>query len=146
MKNKKVVRLTESDLHRIVAESVERVLSEGQGWDMFKNSWKETWSGENDSYMKDRHKNGESPFGTDKDEMRNMTRNFIQTGDINGSNGEYYNPEYPNNNFDQKYRENYKKVDNSLGGKLGRAAGMAGAKMGIRTRDMYNKMRGYYNK
>ncbi len=145
MENKKVVRLTESDLHRIIAEAVKEVLSEGQGWDLFKTAAKETWSGEDDSYMKDRRKNGESIYGRDKDDVKDTVRNFIRTGDNNGDDGEYYNPEYPMNNHHQ-YRENYKKVDNSLGGKVGRAAGMAGAKMAYRTRDMYNKMRGYYNK
>lgn len=145
MRNKKVIRLTESDLHRIVAESVERVLSEGQGWDMFKYGWKNAWNGEGDSEMKDYRKAGKSIFGN-KDDMKDSTRNFIQTGDMNGADGEYYDPENPSNNAYRKYGENYKKVDNSLGGKLGRAAGLAGAKMGFRTRDMYNKMRGYYNK
>lgn len=145
MENKKVVRLTESDLRRIVAESIKEVLSEGQGWDMFKGGWKNAWSGEGDSEMKDYRKNGESIFG-DKDEMKKTTRNFIQTGDGNGDNGEYYSSEDPINNYHRNYGGDYKKVDNSLGGKVGRAAGIAGAKMAYRTRDMYNKMRGYYNK
>ena len=30
--NKKLIRLTESDLHRIVKESVKKILTEGENW------------------------------------------------------------------------------------------------------------------
>jgi hypothetical protein len=169
MENKKVVRLTESDLHRIITEAVKEVLSEGQGWDLFKGAAKDAWSGKDDSYMKDGRENGDSIWG-DKDEFKKQNRNFIQYGDAGRDTPYHY---YDNDDIDEKERyynperpmysrgkgsidylkkrtgmsdKNLKKVDNSLGGKVGRAAGLAGAKMAYHTRDMYNKMRGYYNK
>lgn len=42
MKNKKIIRLTESDLHNVIKESVQEALNdmiyEGQGWDLFKRA------------------------------------------------------------------------------------------------------------
>ena len=49
MNNKKLIRLTEADLHRIVKESVENVLNEGM-WDNFKAGVKGAMTGAKHGY------------------------------------------------------------------------------------------------
>ena len=46
MANKKLIRLTEADLHRIVKESVNNVLNEGM-WDNIKSGWRGAKAGYN---------------------------------------------------------------------------------------------------
>ena len=46
MNNKKLIRLTEADLHRIVKESVNNVLNEGM-WDNIKSGWQGAKAGYN---------------------------------------------------------------------------------------------------
>lgn len=116
MANNKVIRLTEADLKEIIKESVNMILSEGQGWDTFKY----LSSPSVDDYGK-MYKDGEfrkqlKGFAKDKD-----TRDFIKYGGGDKQLG-YYDPEEPYGT--ETYHDGYKPVNKSAMGKVGRAAGV----------------------
>lgn len=128
---KRRVRLTEGDLHRIVRESVKRVLYEGQGWNMFKSRHKKIWNGDLDN----------------DEEARNDPRGmaYIKHGDPDGPEDgfSYYDDEGDptRHETDSQGRRN-KRINTGLGGKIGRAAGVAGVKGSLMARNVYNKLRG----
>lgn len=130
---KKVIRLTESDLHRIVRNSVNRILSEnyeeeGQGYNTFKTLSREILSGDRDD---------ELPY-LGSQEWKNERNNFIQHGSGNGYDHDFYDEK--GNATDNP--EGNQPMNRGLGGKIGRAAS-AYALQGLgKARQSYNKMRG----
>ena len=77
---KKTIKLTESELHNLIKESVKKVLEEGQGWDTFKKGFREIKSSDEDN---------------EKGHGKQKFRNFVNTGDIEGRNFRYYHPNNP---------------------------------------------------
>lgn len=106
---KKTIKLTESELHNLIKESVKKVLEEGQGWDTFKKGFREINPSDN-NYEKGR---GKQSF-----------KNFVNTGDIEGRGLRYYHPNNPT--VATTYKDGVKEIDKSTMGKIGRAAGVAG--------------------
>lgn len=118
--SKKLIRLTESDLHKIIKESVEKVLQEGQGWDSFKYISKAKADDYEDGEFR---KTARAAFGGDD------IKNYIETGDSDRRQQGYYNPKDPLMGSDI-YRDGNKLIDRSKMGQLGRAAGL-GAGFGV---------------
>ena len=118
---KKLVRLTEGDLHRIIKESVNRILSEGQGLDTFKqlSKMKVDDYDENGAFRKDVR----DLFSGDD------VKNYIETGDSDRRQYRYYNPKDPLMGSDV-YRDGNKEIGRSKLDKIGRAAGL-GAGLGV---------------
>ena len=116
---KQTIRLTESELHNIIKESVMSILKEGQGWDKFKSVNKDIWSGKGDDENYPSYKE---------------YKNYVN----NENNRQYYDED------DGEYYSSGKKVNNGLTGKLGRAAGGAGLYASLAARRAYNKLRGKY--
>lgn len=48
---KKQIKVSESQLKDIVKESVMKILSEGQGWNLFKSTVRDTLNGDYDDYL-----------------------------------------------------------------------------------------------
>ena len=77
--NKKLIRLTESDLHRIVEESVANILSENEieeGW--FGDKWNQTKSAVGTAFNKDGGSMGQR--------LQNARKNWNTQGELNGMN------------------------------------------------------------
>ena len=77
--NKKLIRLTESDLHRIVEESVANILSENEieeGW--FGDKWNQTKSAVGTAFNKDGGSMGQR--------LQNERKNWNTQGELNGMN------------------------------------------------------------
>lgn len=106
---KKTIKLTESELHNLIKESVKKVLEEGQGLDTFKKGFID---------------NDLSDDIYEKGDGKQKIRNFIDTGDIEGRNFRYYHPNNPT--VATTYKDGAKEIDRSTMGKIGRAAGFAG--------------------
>ena len=127
--NKKLIRLTESDLHRIVKESVYRILDEGQGWNIFKDRAKGILRGEYDDDL-DQLKT---------DDAKKEKQNFINKGNAAGFDDDYYDEygdSHPNNQTGR-----YKPMNKSLSGRLGRRAAVNGIQAVAGGRALYNKLR-----
>ena len=118
---KKLVRLTESDLHKIIKESVEKILQEGQGWDTFKNLSK--------MRVDDYTENGDFRRDVRDAFSGDNVKNYIETGDSDRRQYRYYNPKDALMGSDV-YRHGNKEIDRSKMGQLGRAAGL-GAGLGV---------------
>lgn len=129
---KQTIRLTESELHNIIKESVMNILNEGQGWNYFKKNNKDIWNGEHDD-------------GTIKQEFNNLKdkrfRRDLKNSINNNNDYEYYDEEGMGHDYDGK---GFKPTNNNLSGKLGRAAGFAGTLASAGLRHGYNKLRGKY--
>lgn len=124
------IRLTESQLRRIVEESVYRILDEGQGWNKFKTGMRDLRKGEFDSQM-----DSDSFFS----DFRNDAKRYIKDGSFFDGDG-YYDEEgdaYPSNDSEGIR----KPVDRGIGGRLGRAAAVAGLYGASRARQLGNKFR-----
>lgn len=124
------IRLTESQLRRIVEESVYRILDEGQGWNKFKTGMRDLRKGEFDSQM-----DADSYFS----DFRNDAKRYIKNGSIYDDGG-YYDEDgdaYSSNDSEGSR----KPIDRSLGGRLGRAAAVAGLYGASRARQLGNKFR-----
>lgn len=127
------IRLTESQLNQIVAESVKRVLREGELWDAFKDTYKDA---------------------KNSDEIDNVTnkelKNFVRGGNPDGIDDTNYE-DY------RKHRDYYKKAKKGsdarrwaannavtqrpgVVGKLGRGAIVGAAKLGSGVRHFKNYM------
>ena len=117
------MKISKKELQDIIAESINRVIKEGQGWDLFKSA---------------RNYPADNILSTLNDpEDRPYWKQLVRTG--SGEEGDnYYNPyngETSKNQEQARYQDKkgniqrtpYKKIDKSLGGKIGRAAGVAGA-------------------
>ena len=77
--NKKLIRLTEQDLHRIVKESVEMILIENEveeGW--FGDKWNQTKSAVGTAFNKDGGSMGQR--------LQNAKKNWSTQGELNGMN------------------------------------------------------------
>jgi len=77
--NKKLIRLTESDLHRIVEESVANILSENgmeEGW--FGDKWNQTKSAVGTAFSK--------KGGSMGQRLQNARKNWNTQGELNGLN------------------------------------------------------------
>jgi hypothetical protein len=128
---KQTIRLTESELHNIIKESVINILNEGQGWNLFKKNNQDLWNGEYDDTLK-------QDFNSLKDKrIRRDLKNSINNND----DYEYYDEEGRGHDYDGK---GFKPTNNNLSGKLGRAAGLAGTLASAGLRYGYNKLRGKY--
>ena len=136
---KKVIRLTEGDLHRIVKESVNRVLQEGQGFNMVKNVYRTLRDEPIDDSDLDY-------FGTpewDEDKERYINNGgdykyYDENGEFTNTRGLQLDPPYKN-----------KPVNNGFTGRLGRRAaantigGMLGAvKAGRKIKRGFNNLFG----
>jgi hypothetical protein len=127
------IRLTESQLNQIVAESVKRVLREGELWDAMKSAYQ---------------------TGRDEDDFDDITnqefKNYIRGGNIEGRDETNYE-DY------RKSRDNYKRSEKGsferrnaahdavaqrpgLVGRLGRGATMRAARVGQSLRHAKNFM------
>lgn len=135
---KKTIRLTESDLHDIIKESVNKILNEGQGWDFFKKRTKEIWDGDYDDTIKDyqNEKNTE--------EYKKDKKNFINKGSAYSDNDNYYHTDEPTRTLQDKFGKYNKPINKGVTGKVGRALGVAGVNAAMGARHAYNKMRGAY--
>lgn len=105
---KKTIKLTESELHNIIKESVKKVLKEGQGWDTFKKG------------LRDGNNNNTNKHS----DVKQSFKNFVNTGDIEGRGLRYYHPNNPT--VSTTYKDGAKEIDRSTMGKIGRASGVAG--------------------
>ena len=131
---KQTIRLTESELHNIIKESVINILNEGQGWNKFKKNIKDFWNGEYDDTLK-------QDFNSLKDKrIRRDIKNYINNND----GCEYYDEHGWGHNCDGWGSRGFKPTNNNLSGKLGRAAGFAGTLASAGLRHGYNKLRGKY--
>ena len=139
---KQIIRLTESELHQIIQESVNRILKEngmqeGQGWNLFKKTYQDV-------------KNGEYNNVPDKNlwPSREEVGNYINRGSISNSKENpnddmYYNDDgYTTHG---KYSTS-KPINRGLGGKLGRAAGVAGGAAMVGAQRLGQKMKGAFKK
>lgn len=122
--NKRTIRLSESDLHRVIKEAVTRVLNEGQGWNFFKhNAGKAFKLG----------MSGEDFTGGDPDWKGEVSR-YISTGNPEDNETERekrmpWRRTYDETGlFDDNHRpENSDNIiDTSFSGNAGRAAGLGG--------------------
>lgn len=121
---KKIIRLTEQDLHNIVKEAVEQII-EGQGWNFFKTNAKKAMNGDFD---------GDNPM--DDKNYREDKKKFIKNGSL-GTSQKYYDDE-----GEASYDKSNKRINKGLSGKLGRKAGVFGTETAIRARNAYNKLKG----
>lgn len=141
---KQVIRITEGDLHRIITESVNRILNEGieegQGWDYYKSVRRNMKDNPDKNY----------DWNDFNRELKNMSRdrfrNFIQRGGEYQDKGEenkanYYDPEDPLMAHEDEFYDAKKPVNKSLGGKIGRAAGLGASIAHAGTKAAYNSMR-----
>ena len=84
MANKKLIRLTEADLHRIVKESVNNVLNEGM-WDNIKSGWQGAKAGynyskgvqDNQNYYNDMMQRGVNPHAAADSYNKNDAGNAV---------------------------------------------------------------------
>ena len=123
------IRLTEGDLHKIVEESVKRILKEGQGWNAFKSRAKEIFNGEYDDY---------NPL--DDENYANDRSQFIKYGDSGGDDN--YQKYYDEEGRPCASREGNKKINKGFMGRLGRKAAVNGVEALYGLRQGYNKLRG----
>ena len=118
---KKLIRLTESDLHNIIKESVEKILQEGQGWDTFKHMNSASFDDINNTYKDGKRFRDDVKKIFDDESVQNFVKHG---GDNSDKHFRYYNPYDPIGGT-QVYHDGYKEIDNSAMGKIGRAAGTA---------------------
>ena len=118
---KNTIRLTESDLHKVIKESVMNVLKEGQGLDFFKDTYKDMANDEDFDL---------SDFLNYWKHNRSDVKNFVKSGDAFTSDsnrvGDFYDPQNPLISYPGN-RTGYKKINKSTYGKMGRATGAIGA-------------------
>lgn len=114
---KQRIILKESDLHDIIAEAVNEVLSEGQGWDFVKHIHNQT-KNRKDYDMSDFKDAMKNSFV--KKDGRDMAKNYVKTGDEEGTDAEYYDSWSPSAAGEKGYGN--KKINKSFLGKMGRAA------------------------
>lgn len=127
------IRLTESQLHNVIKECVEKVLTEGQGWNLFKDRTKQIWNGDFDEDLQNYQ-------DEDWGEIKKDAKNYIHHGNSTQfDDDEYYDDEGNGTMFNTG-----NKINRGFSGKLGRAAGAAGTYASIGARHLYNKMRGKY--
>jgi hypothetical protein len=130
---KKLIRLTESDLHRIVKESVQRILAEsvneGQGWNLFKSAVDAANSDDFD-YNGYKQQVAKDPKG-----WKQQQKNYIKYGNFEGPN--LQKDAYDKNGDASDTMNSFKsvqgddalpRINHSLRGKIGRAAGLGAAK------------------
>lgn len=139
---KQIIRLTESELHQIIQESVNRILQEngmqeGQGWNLFKKTYQDV-------------KNGEYNNVPDKNlwPSRENVGNYINRGSISNSKENPNDERYYDENGDS-HRSEYsdsKPINRGFGGKLGRAAGFAGSAAMVGAQRLGQKMKGALKK
>jgi len=139
---KQIIRLTESELHQIIQESVKRILKEngmqeGQGWNLFKKTYQDV-------------KNGEYNNIPDKNlwPSREEVGNYINRGSISNSKENPNDDMYYGDDGDATYGKysDSKPINRGLGGKLGRAAGFAGSAAMVGAQRLGQKMKGALKK
>ena len=108
------------------------ILNEGQGWNLFKKTNKDIWNGKYDD------DDIKQEFNNLKDKRY---RRDIKNSINNNDGCEYYDEEGIGRDYNYK---GCKPTNNNLSGKLGRAAGLAGAFASAGLRHGYNKLRGKY--
>lgn len=113
---KKVIRLTESDLHRIIKESVERVLNEGQGWNMFKASVKDANNATDDEWR--------DYEDYDPEEFKQDKANFIKYGSWMKDDKRPFYDDRGNSTYD----DTGNRIKKGYLGQLGRWAGINAGK------------------
>lgn len=130
---RQTVRLTESDLHRIIRESVNQILTEGQGWNTFKRAVKDVNSGDFD--YDDYDKCMRAP------EHKAERNNWINHGSIFGydPNRDSYNENGFTEPTDSKFAQG--RINHGRSGKLGRAAAYGATRAYIGGKRMLDKLR-----
>lgn len=117
---RQVIRLTESDLHRMIKESVREILNEGQGLDFVKKTWEDT---------KDKdYRWGKYKDAINRDDFSNKVKDFIKKGNIDDEDADYYSSSNPELSGCERHGD--KRINKTFGGKIGRAAGL-GAGMAV---------------
>ena len=136
------VRLTESQLNRIVAESVKKVLREGEWWDTVKGAYRDM----RDYDPQDDIAKGRTPMEVSNKEYEN----YIKNGSLDGDNATNYDAY-------KKSRDDYRKADKGSAerrraaydaveqrpgaiGRLGRRGVALAAKAGTGVRNVKNFM------
>lgn len=145
---KKIIRLTEGDLHKIVKESVGMVLNEmeeGQGWNLFKDTVKRAYGDKNfQSDYEDFMKN----VSQDPKEWKRQQSNYIKYGNWNGydpdkdayrEDGDPTDTAYANPNWGDDASP---RINHNLRGKIGRAAGLGASKAVLHGRGLLNRFMG----
>jgi hypothetical protein len=122
---KRAVKVSESQLFDIIKESVNILLKEGQGWNLFKNTYKDVKNGEfDDSLMKGDYPENDEEYKQERNDYINHKGMFTDEP--------YYDEEghYQYNNPSG----DFKKANNGFMGKLGRRAGAFGSEMALKAR------------
>ena len=128
MNNKKIVRLTEEDLHLIIKEAVNQIL-EGQGLNRFFGALDDIEHADDDEVEKN------IQF-TKTPTYRLMKKDFIRTGDPNhsynhkiGKSYKYYDEQgHPTDERYDEWGDERPEIKQNFRGALGRAASMAAIK------------------
>lgn len=126
--NKKVIHITESELHDIIRESVNIIL-EGQGFNRFMDALNDMEHADEDEIQKNIN-------FTKTPTYRLMKKDFIRTGDPNhsynhkvGKEYKYYDEQgHPTNERYDEYGDERPEIKQNFRGALGRAASMAAIK------------------
>jgi hypothetical protein len=122
---KRAVKVSESQLFDIIKESVNILLKEGQGWNLFKNTYKDIKNGEfDDSLMKGDYPENDEEYRSDRKNYINHTGMYADEPYYDGEGHYQYNNTLGDN----------KKVNNGFFGKLGRRAGAFGSEMALKAR------------
>lgn len=131
------IRLTESQLHRVIKESVKRVLREGQGWNAFK-------------YLApDAYRDGKKGISHYMDDT---VKDYIENGRFDDSTPYYDKDGVPTDKaFDYRQPNGRNgRINTGLSGRLGRAAGITGVRaanaLGRGVHAIGNKINQWHNK
>ena len=123
--NKKPIKVNESQLFDIIKESVQKILKEGQGWNLFKDTYNGLKNGEyDDALMKGDYPENDEEYKQDRNDFINHTGMFKDEPYYDSTGHYQYNNTFGDN----------KKVNNGLMGKLGRRAGAFGSEMALKAR------------
>ena len=115
----KRIRLTEGDLHQIIKESVKRVLKEGQGWGMLKDTYKNYKKHPNDLRWDDEEG---KPWPS-----KDTVDDYIKNGRYDAQkNPDYYDTETGEPAYNPG--DGRKPINKSITGRLGRRAGYEASK------------------
>lgn len=130
--------ISESELKEIIKESIENILNEGQGADMFR-------------HISNKNPNSKDKFGTQFSNLLKKDspeRNFIRTGGCDGDDPKY-NRVYRVNDPKRGYAaddwstlfDNTGYIHNDIFGKMGRAVGLTGGMLAQKAKQKMNNMR-----
>ena len=134
--NKKVIHITESELHDIIRESVNIIL-EGQGWNMFKYGMNNLSNGDKED-VANNVKTMNSDFF-----KRFPKKDYITDGDFNyRTNRHVHNKtyDYYDKNGLPSDNPNDKPIERNFKGAIGRWAGLKGVEAATKMAHGFNKL------